>query len=626
MSASTSLYRKYRSQSFDELVGQEPVVRTLKNAIASGRIAHAYLFTGPRGVGKTSAARLLARAANCTAPGPDKPCGRCPNCVAGSRETITDLIEIDAASNTGVDNIREVIERANFAPSVWHTKFYIIDEVHMLSTSAFNALLKTLEEPPPHTAFILATTEVHKVPATVASRCQRFDFRRIPLNAMVERLEYVCRQEGIEADRAALEQVARHSTGSLRDALSLLDQLRVFAGGHITQKSVQDLLGASGSEQVADFVDSLVNGDLPRGLKQINAVQDEGLDLRQFNRQVVEHLRCLLLIKAGAATAEGELLDVTQEIRRRMIEQASRVDMPRLLRWVKEFADADPALRTTAYRQLPLEMALVSALLGPDGDSGTARTDRSEELVAGTARTNLMPGVAPEQTARPRPPGVERVQANPRPTQPAVSRNIPPPIHATLSIQGAANEANIGGGDSSTRLQADHADADGIYSIASSGDPAAGREAPVSEAMRGSGGPLSGDELERLLGLWADVVDQIRARSSHIAAAFRNPDLVRPLGLSGGMCTIGFLYPLQAKRCRMEPWRGIIEQALSRVMGYPVRVESVTFDQVEGGTGTSEAVPPNGRAGGEQPKPSPYETPRGRAAMNIFGITKFEDQ
>ncbi|MDQ3930089.1 MAG: DNA polymerase III subunit gamma/tau, partial [Chloroflexota bacterium] len=196
MAASTSLYRKYRSLTFEELVGQEPVVRTLKNAIATGRIAHAYLFTGPRGVGKTSAARLLARAANCLADPAERPCNKCENCLAVGKDIVTDLIEIDAASNTGVDNIREIIERANFAPSVWHTKFYIIDEVHMLSVSAFNALLKTLEEPPPQTAFILATTEVHKVPATVASRCQRFDFRKISLSAMTARLRHVCDEEG----------------------------------------------------------------------------------------------------------------------------------------------------------------------------------------------------------------------------------------------------------------------------------------------------------------------------------------------------------------------------------------------------------------------------------------------
>jgi DNA polymerase-3 subunit gamma/tau len=620
MSASTSLYRKYRSQSFDELVGQEPVVRTLKNAIASGRIAHAYLFTGPRGVGKTSAARLLARAANCTSDGPDKPCGQCPNCVAGSRDTITDLIEIDAASNTGVDNIREVIERANFAPSVWHTKFYIIDEVHMLSASAFNALLKTLEEPPPHTSFILATTEVHKVPATVASRCQRFDFRRIPLNAMVERLEHVCQQEGIPAERAALELVARHSTGSLRDALSLLDQLRVFAEGTITLKSVRDLLGASGSEQVADFVDALVARDLASGLRHINAVQEEGLDLRQFNRQVVEHLRNLLLIKAGAASDDASLLDVTEELKRRMQEQAGNVHMADLLRWIGEFADADTTLKSTGYRQLPLEMAFVRAVLGQEGQALPHRTDRSEELAAGIARANVMPDITPEPPARPRPPasGAERVHAVSRTVPPA--RHIPPPIHATLNDAGQQS-ANADVGASVAPTAHTQAGKPLLEDIVASSATDREHDLPTVEEPAG---PPPGDELERLRTLWPDVVDQIKARSSHIAAAFRNPQLVRPLGMSGSICTIGFLYPLQAKRCRMEPWRGIIEQALSRIMGYPIRVESVTFDQA--GDATPEDNPSNGRAGGEQPKPSPYETPRGRAAMNIFGITKFDDQ
>src|SRR5215203_3342397 len=273
---SLSLYRKYRSQTFDELVGQEPVVKTLMNAISTGRIGHAYLFTGPRGVGKTSAARLLARAANCQSESADKPCNECANCIAANRDIATDLIEIDAASNTGVDNIRELIERAQFSPSIWTTKFYIIDEVHMLSVSAFNALLKTLEEPPPHVAFILATTEIHKVPATVASRCQRFDFRRVPLKSMVDRLRWVCDRENIEVEDAALELVARQSTGSLRDALSLMDQLRVFSEGTIKLTEVQDMLGASGSERVADFVDCLVSADLAAGLRLVNSVLNEG--------------------------------------------------------------------------------------------------------------------------------------------------------------------------------------------------------------------------------------------------------------------------------------------------------------------------------------------------------------
>src|SRR4051812_46120697 len=332
MQTSSSLYRKYRSQTFDELVGQEPVVRTLKNAIAGNRISHAYLFTGPRGVGKTSAARLLARATNCTSTDVDKPCNKCPNCLAATRDIATDLIEIDAASNTGVDNIREVIERAQFAPSVWTTKFYIIDEVHMLSTSAFNALLKTLEEPPAHTSFVLATTEVHKVPATVASRCQRFDFRRVPLQAMVDRLAYICKEEGIDVEPAALELVARQATGSLRDAESLLDQLRVYAVKTITLAAVQEMLGAGGSEEVAAFVDTLIAGDTAEGLRRIAGVLDDGRDLRQFNRQTVEHLRDLMLVKSGASASSTTLLDVTEEMRAGLYKQAERVTMADLLR------------------------------------------------------------------------------------------------------------------------------------------------------------------------------------------------------------------------------------------------------------------------------------------------------
>src|SRR5690349_19661088 len=225
MASSISLYRKYRSQTFDELVGQEPVVKTLKNAIATGRIGHAYLFTGPRGVGKTSAARLLARAANCLATTGDKPCNECANCLAGGREIATDLIEIDAASNTGVDNIREVIERAQHSPSVWQTKFYIIDEVHMLSVSAFNALLKTLEEPPPHVAFIFATTEVHKIPVTILSRCQRYDFKLVPTAKLAAHLDSILAKEHIAVEKGALALLARAAGGSVRDSLSLTDQV-----------------------------------------------------------------------------------------------------------------------------------------------------------------------------------------------------------------------------------------------------------------------------------------------------------------------------------------------------------------------------------------------------------------
>lgn len=629
MAASTSLYRKYRSPDFSELVGQEPVVRTLKNAISTGRIAHAYLFTGPRGVGKTSAARLLARAANCLSETADKPCNRCANCLAVGNDIVTDLIEIDAASNTGVDNIREIIERANFAPSVWHTKFYIIDEVHMLSVSAFNALLKTLEEPPPQVAFILATTEVHKVPATVASRCQRFDFRKIPLSSMTARLRYVCDQEGIEAEQAALELVARQSTGSLRDALSLLDQLRVYADEGITLKSVQDMLGTSGAEQVADFVDTMLDNDLASGLTKINNLLDEGLDARQFNRQIVEHLRSLMLVKSGATGADSSLLDATEEMRARLNAQAARANMADLLRWVKEFADADGAIRSSAYRQLPLEMALVSALLPPAAEPAIRPQvrDRSGDLASGTEQVGQVPPVR---------------QAPQKPVAPVAQEpNLPPPIHRELgTVSGNGKSPTASKPVEEPVVQSDPDEPPAyLYEPSQHGngrtapeptpaEPAAPEPALVgAEEVEGAAPADDGDELERLRQLWPRLCEQINARSRNMSVVFRNPELVRPFSVKGKRVVISFRDSIQRTRSQTEPYRTIIEESLDRVMGYKCIVESIMFSEEVSGGPPTEPFPQDvrGKQTIKEKKPSPYETSRGRAAMNIFGITKFDE-
>jgi DNA polymerase-3 subunit gamma/tau len=616
MSAALSLYRKYRSQTFDELVGQEPVVKTLKNAIATGRIGQAYLFTGPRGVGKTSAARLLARAANCLSTDAEKPCNKCANCLAAGLEVATDLIEIDAASNTGVDNIRDVIERAQFTPSVWHTKFYIIDEVHMLSVSAFNALLKTLEEPPPHVAFILATTEVHKVPATVASRCQRFDFRRVPLTAMVARLRWICDQEGIVADDDALELVARQATGSLRDALSLMDQLRVFAEGGITLAEVQDMLGASGSEQVADFVDHLVGGDMASGLRLVGAIAEEGLDVRQFNRQVVEHLRALMLVKSGAVQGDTTLIDVTAEIKQRLASQANKVSIPNLLRWIKIFADADADLRTTSYRQLPLELALVEAVTSPalSEQPGPAVVDAPE------AQRSRMSSPAPANSgARPSNGSTRLEQLRPEPSAPS----LPPPLLEELSdlveIMPAAapapSVAAAGGTEDNTAAAGASETADVSETLESGAQP---------EAEPGQDIPQ--DELARLRKLWPALIEQLNARSKNVAGAFRDPTQVRPHNVSGKVVTISFRYPIQAKRSRSEPARGIIEQALTRTLGYACVLEAILFEEEVGSDTDSNDVAPSEPKGAKPKPPAPHETPRGKAVMNIFGVEKFEDQ
>jgi DNA polymerase-3 subunit gamma/tau len=595
MASSISLYRKYRSQTFDELVGQEPVVKTLKNAISTGRIGHAYLFTGPRGVGKTSAARLLARAANCLSGEGDKPCNQCANCASAAQEIATDLIEIDAASNTGVDNIREVIERAQFAPSVWHTKFYIIDEVHMLSVSAFNALLKTLEEPPPHVAFILATTEVHKVPATVASRCQRFDFRRVPLSAMVARLRWICTQEGIEADDAALELVARQATGSLRDALSLMDQLRVFAEGGITLAEVQDMLGASGSEQVADFVDFLLSGDLAGGLRLIGSVADDGLDIRQFNRQIVEHLRSLMLVKTGAAQGESTLIDVTSEMRQRLGKQAEAASIADLLRWITAFSEADANLRTTSYRQLPLELALVESL--------TPRDPRQESHQNGVTREPIADPVVRPPTTRPTEPSrqavhetpqveIETPEASPM-TMEAHEPTVPIEQHDEASV-----EASV---DAVSDVEADEQQIEEDDSIL--------------------------DDLGRLKKVWPAIIEQINARSKAMAAVFRDQGQVRPYSVSGKTVTISFKSPFHAQRARQEMQRALLEQVLSRSLGRACLLETITFDQ-EGAAPDADGLPskPNGAKEKAPKVPAPHETTRGKAAMNIFGIEKFEDQ
>ncbi|MCH7718309.1 MAG: DNA polymerase III subunit gamma/tau, partial [Chloroflexi bacterium] len=278
------LYRKWRPRTFAELAGQEAVVRTLTNALASGKVSHAYLLSGPRGTGKTTTGRLLAKALNCAKPKKGEPCNKCDSCLSYMEGRALDLIELDAASNRGIDEIRNLREKANFAPTAGGDayKLYLVDEVHMLTEPAFNALLKTLEEPPPHVVFVLATTEVHKVPPTVISRCQRFDFRRIPLAASVERLGYIAAQEGIDCPQEGLETIARIATGSLRDGVNLLEQMADSYGKKLSLEQVREGLGLVVDARSAQLSAHVLRGELAQGLTLISSVRDDGLDLRQF--------------------------------------------------------------------------------------------------------------------------------------------------------------------------------------------------------------------------------------------------------------------------------------------------------------------------------------------------------
>ncbi len=305
--------------SFDDFVGQEHITRTLRNSLKSGRVRHAYLFSGPRGTGKTTSARLLAKAINCQHPDIDRrPCNECPACVAVNEGRYLDLIEIDAATHTGVDDVRDLRDKIAFSPGEGQYKVYIIDEVHRFSGSAFDALLKTLEEPPEHAIFVLATTEIDKVPQTIKSRCLQFEFRRFTVHETADRLERIIAGEGMKAERPALEMIARYGTGSMRDSISLLDQIVTDPNEPITLELVERILGTASSAAVKELVQALIEDDAAEGLRVINAAVDSGTDPRQFGQQVVEHLRAVLITQ----TAGADMIEASPDERTLYEEQA----------------------------------------------------------------------------------------------------------------------------------------------------------------------------------------------------------------------------------------------------------------------------------------------------------------
>ncbi len=357
-----ALYRKWRPQTWDEVVEQEHVVQTLRNAVKQDRVAHAYLFAGPRGTGKTTCARLLAKAVNCLENDPDKvPCNQCKHCLAINEGRFLDLIEIDAASNTSVDDVRELRDKINFSPSQGEYKVYIIDEVHMLSNAAFNALLKTLEEPPPHAIFILATTEIHKIPATVLSRCQRHEFRRIPLMMIVNFLKKQSSEENLHVDEAVFVEIARQATGSLRDAISLLDQL-TSTTDHITLELAQTILGTATNERVIRLINALIQKDAGAGLTQIGQALDNGTDPRQFARQIVTYLRNILLFKMDNAVK----IEVADETRKMIHQHASEMTLQDLLRAIEAFNQATVEEHANWHPGLGLELAFTAFLAQPE--------------------------------------------------------------------------------------------------------------------------------------------------------------------------------------------------------------------------------------------------------------------
>ena len=425
-----ALYREYRPHLWEQVFGQDHIVHTLQNAIRSNRVGHAYLFAGPRGTGKTTTARLLAKAVNCLEPDPAKrPCDRCAHCIAVNENRFLDLIEIDAASNTSVDDVRDLRDKINFSPSQGTYKVYIIDEVHMLSTAAFKALLKTLEEPPAHAIFILATTEVHKIPATVLSRCQRHEFRRIPVKDIIKQLDIIIKAKGLAVEPEALTLVARQSTGSMRDAISLLDQL-TSTGEAVTLLSAQTVLGTATSQVVVNLVEAIIKRQAAAGLNAIHQALDSGTDPRQFARQVVEYLRGLLLMRLGNA----DQVDATAEVRALMAQQAQAFEMPRLLEAVRLFNGAASDGRSSWQPSLPLELALADSLEENNFASLPQPVGHSQSNQPGPVEEPKLPMPAPapahkpaqpEPFSKPTPPAPD-----PKSAKPEAASKTPSPARA----------------------------------------------------------------------------------------------------------------------------------------------------------------------------------------------------
>ena len=402
------LYRKWRPRRLEQVVGQEAVTQTLRNAVSLGRIAHAYLFTGSRGTGKTSTARIMAKAANCRDPQDGEPDDTCDICQSINEGRSLDLIEIDAASNRGIDDIRDLRDKVGYTPHEGRYKVYIIDEVHMLTEPAFNALLKTLEEPPGHAIFILATTEIHKVPLTIISRCQRYDFRRISLDTIQTQLDTLAQLEGHTAEPEALALLARSSSGSLRDAENLLEQALVSYGSPLRAEQVRDLLELGGDERALELARHALKKETKEGLAVINEVSAQGVDLQQFHRMVMEHLRGTLLIKSSVEYSLGFNEDVKVELRK----LSDGLSLDHLVHVLKTFSAVD--VKRDLVSTLPLEMALVESSIAP------------KPPVVQAAPPPSAPAPARQGTAPAGAPARQQPRAAAPPAPPTGSREIPP--------------------------------------------------------------------------------------------------------------------------------------------------------------------------------------------------------
>jgi DNA polymerase III subunit gamma/tau len=536
-----SLYRRHRPRTFAEVVGQEPVVRTLRHAVERNKVHHAYLFVGSRGTGKTSMAKILAACLNCERGPTTEPCGQCDSCLSIARASSLDVIEMDAASNNSVDDIRELRESVAYAPVSGRRKVYILDEAHMLSTAAWNAFLKTLEEPPPNTVFVLATTEAGKVPATVVDRCHRFDFRRPTVEQIASVVRRAAESESIEIPPAAVAALARHATGSFRDALGTLEQIVTYGGSAIALEDVLAVLGVADARLLEEAVDAVAAGDARRALVTMEACSEQGRDAASFAGDLELRARELLLVQTlGGVPAE---LFLTPEADAALQAQADRVDHATVIRLLELVGEAMEAVRAGADARTRLELALVKAARPVLDSSLRALLSRIERLEAGAS------GSAPAAPAEPRPP-VARAPG-PEPLEPAPAAAAPSPSPAVEAREMAAPAAL------QPAVQADTAVV----------TPDAGTETehapPTPEPEQAA--PATPD-FQSIVELWPAVVELVRGENAMLGALISE---ARPLEVRGEELVLGFASTAQflKKKAEDPANRMIVIGALKAIAG-----------------------------------------------------------
>ncbi|HKP01259.1 MAG TPA: DNA polymerase III subunit gamma/tau [Nitrospiraceae bacterium] len=545
--------RKYRPGTFDDVIGQPHVVQTLVNSINTKRIAQAYLFSGTRGVGKTTVARILAKALNCERGPTGTPCGTCSNCLEIAQGTSVDVMEIDGASNTSVDDVREIRENVKFAAFHGKYRVYIIDEVHMLSNSAFNALLKTLEEPPPHVVFIFATTEIHKIPATILSRCQHYNFRRIPRTEIVERLRHVMSQDQIVIEERSLMALARASEGSMRDGLSLLDQAVAFGGKTILHTDLEALLGAVPQELVRTMIQAITAQESAAALRVLAQVLDQGHDLRAYCAEVVEYVRNLLVVTVVTSSHEQQgLIEASAEDLAQMADDAKTFSPESLQELFTIFTQAEDSLRLSAHPRFVLETAAVRATRVlrrtdekspvPQRAQAAPRTGPPKPTPIGTGQS-----VLPARSADPEPPLAPRLPQ---------STDTAPKLPKSMAVRSSMPPQSSSTGPQSIR------------------SPGTAEEAKVSVSVP----PLTEDEPLAIRLNWEHFQEEVAGAFPNIAPFL---EMGRLVSIDGHVVTIGFTKQATVARAMIEKPdnTAALTSTCERLSGQAIRLRIVELTE-----------------------------------------------